>query len=45
MEVANFFLISLQTLNFIDSLPKRERKPISQLIPNAHADGMFQAIP
>ena len=34
-----FANISSQTLNFIKSLPKRERKPISQLIPKANPDG------
>ncbi|EKV04288.1 hypothetical protein PDIG_16450 [Penicillium digitatum PHI26] len=28
----------LQTLNFVNSLPRRDRKPISQLIPKANAD-------
>ncbi|KAJ9489498.1 hypothetical protein VN97_g3785 [Penicillium thymicola] len=31
-------ITSENTLNFINSLPKRERKPISQLIPSANAD-------
>jgi p38 MAP kinase len=35
----SFANISSQTLNFIKSLPKRERKPISQLIPKANPDG------
>lgn len=38
-------VLFLQTLNFINSLPRRDRKPISQLIPKANADGTFQAIP
>ncbi|KAJ5696588.1 hypothetical protein N7536_007000 [Penicillium majusculum] len=31
-------ITSENTLNFINSLPKRDRKPISQLIPNVSAD-------
>lgn len=29
----------LQTLNFVKSLPKRERKPMTQVISRANADG------
>ncbi|KXG53740.1 bZIP transcription factor, bZIP-1 [Penicillium griseofulvum] len=36
-EVVNN-ITSENTLNFINSLPKRERKPISQVIPKANAD-------
>ncbi|KAF7524481.1 hypothetical protein PCG10_005741 [Penicillium crustosum] len=31
-------ITSENTLNFINSLPQRDRKPISQLIPNVNAD-------
>ncbi|CAG7935107.1 unnamed protein product [Penicillium nalgiovense] len=36
-------ITSENTLNFINSLPKRNRAPISQLIPNANKEGMSQA--
>ncbi|KAJ5788293.1 hypothetical protein N7457_003283 [Penicillium paradoxum] len=34
----NFDADSFKTLNFIKSLPKRDRKPMSQVIPRANAD-------
>ncbi|KAJ5964381.1 uncharacterized protein N7479_004257 [Penicillium vulpinum] len=34
-------ITSENTLNFINSLPKRERTPISQLIPKANADAVI----